>query len=185
VLTRMHSNPKSGAEPAPPSAASTALGLLADHLEAVLRHSEALRDIERPTTTSAFSGQRVGAMLRRNKDEAAVAREAHAMELSIVLRLRQSRSVLDRAKRSLPSRAALFRLIAAATDPLASLEPQMPTGAAGAFFVSRGLPVVIDAPTPLGEHYLVGATLPLASVMDSVAAALDLIDTIATLPAQG
>jgi hypothetical protein len=182
VLTRTQSTPPLGSRSAAAPSSSEVLALLADHLDAVLRHGETLRDIERPPTTSAFSGQRTGAMLRRNKDEAAVARDAHALELSIVLRLRQARTVLDQGGKSLPSRAALFRLIAAATDPLAGLEPQLPTGPAGAFFVSRGLPVDIDASVSLGEDYTIGASIPLGAIMDMVAAALDLIDTLAALP---
>jgi hypothetical protein len=182
VLTRMQSTPSFGLRSDAAPSSSAVLALLADHLDAVLRHGETLRDIERPSTTSAFSGQRTGAMLRRNKDEAAVARDAHALELAIVLRLRQARAVLDQVGKSSPSRAALFRLIAVATDPLAGLELHLPTGAAGAFFVSRGLPVGIEAPAPMGEHYLIGASIPLGAVMDTVAAALDLIDTLAALP---
>jgi hypothetical protein len=152
-----------------------ALALLEDHLNAVLRHGETLRALERPVAIAAFDGPGVPAMIRRNRQIDVAVREAHALELSIVLRLTQARVAANDAKRHVPQAAALLRLVATAADLVAGEMPSAPTSSD--FFAARGIAVSSESMV-LGEGYLIAAKTPLAAVMDAAAAALDMIDLL-------
>lgn len=159
------------------------LANLAAHFDAVLRHGEALRALQRPATVDAFSGLKVGAIIRRNRDAIAVAQEAHALELAIVLRLQQAQRLLEQAGRTSSSRAALLRLIAAVASTVTSADPRRATGPADEFFASRGLGEPTGAAAVLGEGYRVCGVVPLSTVMDAAAAALDTIDNLKAVSA--
>lgn len=154
-----------------------ALALLEDHLNAVLRHGETLRALVRPQAIAAFAGPSVPAMIRRNRQIDTVVREAHALELTIVLRLTQARVTAKDAQRQVPHAAGLLRLVALAADLVVS------DGAAPAatsdFLASRGIAQfsATDA-EPLGEGYLIAAKTTLGDVMDAAAAALDMLDAL-------
>jgi hypothetical protein len=159
------------------------LANLAAHFDAVLRHGEALRALARPATVDAFSGLKVGAIIRRNRDASAIAQEAHALELAIVLRLQQAQRLLEQAGRTSSSRAALLRLIATVASTVTSGDPRRATGPADDFFASRGLGEPTGSGAVFGEGYRVSGVVPLSTVMDAAAAALDTIDNLKALSA--
>jgi hypothetical protein len=158
------------------AAASPALALLADHLNAVLRHGEALRAIERPEPIAAFAGPGVPAMIRRNRQIDAIAQEAHALELTIILRLSQARVMATQGKRDLPHAGGLLRLVASVADLVAG-ERTAPASATD-FLASRGVTSSPDTQV-LGEGYRIAGKAPLGDVMDAAAAALDMLDALA------
>lgn len=163
------------------SSAPPTLRRVAHHLDAALRHAEALRALERPAATGAFSGLRVGALIRQNREQETAAQEACALELSIVLRLQQARNLLNQAGRETPSRAALLRLIATTADTLTTADLRATVGSAGDYFASRGLVAISLEAIAIGEEYRVCGLVPLGALMDAVAAALDLIDSLGVL----
>jgi hypothetical protein len=167
--------------------AAAALALLEDHLNAVLRHGEALRALERPEPEGALSGASVPAQLRRNRQIECVAREAHALELAILLRLTQAEVTAREANRQAGSAAPVLQLVAVAASLVANAMPQggsapelfHSAGSANGFFASRGLGAAPSSGTAaLGEAYLLGGATPLGAVMDAAAAALDVMDSL-------
>jgi hypothetical protein len=148
-----------------------------------LVHAETVLALPVPSGASLGTGLTVPAVLRQNREVDRLARDLHALELALTVRLLQARTCAVDAKRQDSTLAAISQLIHAGTAVIADVAVDAADGprfsfdtggGATAFLASRG--AIAGPLIALNEDYLVNGGLPLGLLMDFCATALDKID---------